>query len=152
MTATNNPRSRLIRYAILSFLLSLLWNVIAADMYGYNREFVVFLGINLYPLLSWAVGLFALCLIYDLISVKYPRTNAKIWLSIISYWIILVFFEYFFYNVLGIHNEATASYPGLPLCNCMHAPIWMQAAYFLMGVILVLMLYAYEHIDLQKTK
>jgi hypothetical protein len=37
------------------------------------------------------------------------------------------------YHLFNIHNLGTNQYAGLPLCDCLHAPSWMQAGYFLLG-------------------
>ena len=37
------------------------------------------------------------------------------------------------YYLFNIHNIATSQFPGLPICNCIHAPTWMKIVYFSMG-------------------
>jgi hypothetical protein len=44
--------------------------------------------------------------------------------------------------VFNIQNVATASYPGLPICDCIHAAPWMQFAYFAMGPIYYLLIHS----------
>ena len=52
---------------------------------------------------------------------------------VVSYAVAVVIAETVGYHLLGIHNIGTSQYVGLPLCDCLHAPIWMQIGYFSLG-------------------
>ena len=49
------------------------------------------------------------------------------------YFFLLVTAEYLAYHHLNIQNISTSQYQGLPFCDCLHAPRWMQFSYFAMG-------------------
>lgn len=122
---------------------AILWNIIAREQYGYNWTFHTLFGQNLYPLFAWAVGLFGVYLLYshaaNLIREGYlPR----LLLFTGIYWPLLVLVESVSYHLFHIQNLATASFPGLPFCDCIHAPTWMQLAYFLIGPIFFSLCYA----------
>ncbi len=130
-------RKILIYHLIVAFFTSLIWMLIAKDNYGYNRSFLSILGINLYPLFSWATGLFVLYVIYSHYEHKLKEQTfiKKISLFITFYWPLLIIVETIAYHLFNIKNLATAIYKGLPLCNCMHVPLWMQISYFSIGLI-----------------
>ena len=118
-------------------IVALIWMVIAKSQYGYNQEMLIVLGFNLFPLFSWAIGLFGVYIIYSHWEHIIKKTSLlkKILLFIAFYWPILIFAETIAYHVFNIHNLSTAIYAGLPICNCLHAPIWMQISYFALGPI-----------------
>ena len=119
---------------MISSALSLVWLFISKSQYGYNQNFTSLANINLFPLFAWATGLF---LVYHLYPLKKNSKNfiEKFLLFIIFYGIILIIAETIGYYVFNIHNIATAMYNGLPICNCLHAPLWMQISYFALGPI-----------------
>jgi len=136
-------RKLLLKQLFLAFILSLTWVFLAKSYYGYNQTFATILGINLYPLFAWATSLF---LIYVLVShyehlIKKINYIKQLLFFIIFYWPLLIAGETIAYHLFNIHNVATAVYSGLPICNCIHAPIWMQTVYFLMGPIYLTLLY-----------
>jgi len=130
-------RKILFYHLVVAFAVALIWTLIAKNQYGYNRDFLTVEGINLYPLFAWAVGLFALYIIYSHYEhiLKEQGYVRKILLFLVFYVLILIAVETIAYHAFDIHNLATASYVGLPLCDCIHAPRWMQASYFLVGPI-----------------
>lgn len=121
----------------LAFLVALIWNILASSQYGYNQNFYSFLGINLYPLTAWTIGLFSLFLIWDVWIKKINLKNYlyNLLMIILVYSTLLIFFETLFYHVFNVQNLQTAVYSGLPICNCLHAPPWMQLSYFILGPI-----------------
>ena len=56
------------------------------------------------------------------------------------FWFGLLGIETISYHILEIRNLATANYKGLPICNCVHAPLWMQISYFIIGPLYFLVL------------
>lgn len=119
----------------VAFLLSSIWIFIANGNYNYSNDYVVVFGINIFPMFSWTVGLFGLYLVYShyehiLNKMSFLR---KFWLFTILYWVLLIAVESIAFHIFDIHNIMNIAYKGLPFCNCIHAPFWMQAAYFLLG-------------------
>lgn len=133
LTARKNATYHLLVSSIIAFL----WVIIARDYYGYNKDMIVLFGINLFPLFAWASGLFMIYIIYSHWEhiLKYGGFFKKILLFSAFYIPLLLIGETIAYHLFGIHNIATGMYVGLPLCNCIHAPIWMQISYILMGPI-----------------
>ena len=136
-------RKILIYHLIVAFLISLIWMLIAKNHYSYNQLFLSILGINLYPLFSWTIGLFVLYVVYSHYEHKLKEQifSKKIILFIAFYWPILIIVETIAYHLFNIKNTSTAIYKGLPLCNCMHAPIWMQIGYFSIGIVFFVLCY-----------
>ncbi|MFH1133380.1 MAG: hypothetical protein V1735_02740 [Nanoarchaeota archaeon] len=120
----------------LAFTVALAWVVIARDWYDYGWGPA---GI-LFPLLAWSACLFLLSFGLHLRLRPWPRM-AVIFLC---YWILLIGIETFGYHALGVRNLRTIGYPGLPLCDCLHAPLFMQAAYFALGPAYILLLHIAE--------
>jgi hypothetical protein len=121
----------------LAFCVSLIWNLLAGSQYYYNLNFTKFLGTNIYTLVAWTIGLFALLIIYNLFikKIKLKGFLSNFLVVFLVYSIILILLETIFYHNFNVHNLRAAIYPGLPICNCLHAPRWMQISYFLIGPI-----------------
>jgi hypothetical protein len=121
----------------VSSFIALIWMLIANNQYGYNRKMLTFFGLNSYPLFAWAAGLFAAYLIYSHWEHKlhYASFVKKMLLFVAIYWVILISVETIAYHIFNIKNLSTAVYAGLPLCDCIHAPKWMQLSYFALGPI-----------------
>jgi len=118
-----------------ALLITLIWVSFSGKMYaGYNTFHLKVFGIVLFPLLAWPIGL--------MIGYYYilPRIMVKPWplralvLSAV-YCVGLIVFEIIGYHVLGIHLDAGRAYPGWPYLEIFHCPTWMQAAYFLNGIV-----------------
>lgn len=128
-------RTNLFLHFAAASAIAALWAYIGRGEYGYNQPFLVVGGINLFPLFGWAAGLFATYLLFSheehVFRLKGFGNQLCLFLAI--YWPLLIFAETVAYHVFNIHNVASASYQGLPLCDCLHAPRWMQALYFAMG-------------------
>jgi hypothetical protein len=118
---------------ILSILLSAIWLNFSHDFYLYNHNFLNFGQAVVYPFIAWLIGLVLLFFIYEKISRKASDFLAAFMLTVLIYWLSLLVLETFSFHVLDIKNLATDAYPGLPLCDCLHAPRWMQATYFVLG-------------------
>lgn len=130
-------RMQLVRYAALAFGLGLVWTTLVSDEYGYNTATVNIMNINLYALLGWSLGLLLGYMLYSFAQrfVQCTTWWQKLLLFNVIYLPLLIVAEAIAYHNLNIINVATADYPGLPLCDCLHAPLWMQIAYFAMGSI-----------------
>lgn len=128
-------RKEALNHLAVSSLIALAWVIFANSHYNYNFETLKIFGLNSYPLFSFAVGLFAGYILYSHWEHKVKRWCSKLLLFSLIYWPLLILVETVAYYSFGIHNVATGIYAGLPICNCMHAPIWMQISYFLIGPI-----------------
>jgi len=130
-------RNILFYHLMVASAVALIWMFIAKNQYEYNQAFLTIFGINLYPLFAWAIGLFAIYTIYSHYEhiLKEQGYVKKILLFLMFYWPLLILGETIGYHVFNIHNIITASYVGLPLCDCIHAPRWLQISYFLLGPI-----------------
>ncbi len=133
---------------LLAFIVALIWMLIAHKEYSYNRNFASVFGINLFPLIAWTFSLLVMYIIYFHFErfLKNKTFLKKLLLFVAIYWPLLIFFETIFYHLFNLKNLATASYSGLPICNCLHAPHWMQLAYFLLGPIYFLLVMLLEKI------
>lgn len=130
-------RMLLFYHLIVSSGVALIWVVIAKNEYGYNIDFITIGDINLYPLFAWAIGLFFTYVLYSHYEHILKRQGyiRKILLYAAFYIPPLIAVETIAYHWSNIHNIATAAFSGLPLCDCIHAPHWMQASYFAVGPI-----------------
>lgn len=89
------------------------------------------LGMNLLPLMAWALSLFGLSEVFNYLTLSKKRYRFLLFIPV--FWIFLITFETIAYHVLEIRNTTTGSFVGLPYCNCIHAPTWMKVVYFSMG-------------------
>ena len=122
-------------HLMVSFVIALIWMLVAKGQYQYNIDMITIWGISLFTLFAWATGLFGTYLIYSHWEhiLKEKGWLRKLLLFIAFYWPLLIIVETLAYHSFNIRNLASASFPGLPLCNCIHAPLWMQISYFLLG-------------------
>jgi hypothetical protein len=122
-------------HLFIASIISLVWMLIANNQYGYNRNMLIVFGLNSFPLFAWASGLFAAYLIYSHWEHKFKFASPikKMLLFIAFYWPILISVETIAYHIFNIKNLSTAVYAGLPICDCIHAPIWMQVSYLALG-------------------
>lgn len=115
----------------LAAFISILW-VAFSGIYNYRNTNIEFLGINLFAFFAWTAGLLALKFAYDhLGSYRYGK-------AVTLYILLLLFFEYFFYNFFGV--QLSSNYPGLLGFELMHAPWYSQLYYFLAGPAYLLMI------------
>lgn len=128
-------RKTLLFQLLISSLLSLLWMLITRNEYGYNQDFLIILGINTFPFLAFSLGLFALYLLYSHYEYLFKNNSylKKLLFVVLIYFPLLIILETIAYHYFNIRNIASSMYIGLPLCDCLHAPRWIQVSYFLMG-------------------
>lgn len=122
-----------IKYLGLSTLISIIWVYITKEYYTYTPDMATLFGLDVYPLLTWSLGLLALRELYDYIKPK-NATKAAIIIAI-SYIVALILLETLSYHVIGFKNLGLKTYPGLPICDCIHAPVSMQIYYLAIGPI-----------------
>lgn len=129
--------------AAVAFGIGLIWTAVAGDIYDYSTYTTTILGVNLYALIAWSSGLLIVYYVFSLISKTRLRV-AKGWresaLFNVLYIPLLIAVETIAYHGFNVVNVGTSSYPGLPLCDCLHAPVWMQIVYLMMGTIYFLVL------------
>jgi hypothetical protein len=120
---------------LVASIVSIIWMLVAHNQYGYNRDMITIFGLNVFPLFAWASGLFAAYLIYSHLEhkLKFSSPIKKMLLFVAFYWPILITLETVVYHVFNIRNLSTAVYAGLPFCDCIHAPLWMQISYLALG-------------------
>lgn len=126
---------KLAYHLLTAFLLILFWLFSARSQYQYNYNFWKIFGVSLFTLFSASVGLFLIYVIFSWFEYRFKldKLAAKFFIFTAIAWVILIILETVGYHLFGIHNIRTAQYSGLPICDCIHAPFWMQLAYFLMG-------------------
>jgi hypothetical protein len=121
----------------VSSLMALLWVFIANSNYEYNKVALKIFGLNAYSLFAWASGFFAIYMLYSHWEhkVKFVSFIKRLALFTAFYWVLLISVETIAYHVFGLMDMAVVMYSGLPICNCMHGPLWMKVSYFVMGPI-----------------
>lgn len=135
-----------LRNISIAFGIALIWNIIGRSYYAYNYNFKSFLGISFLPLFAWTLGLFALYLFY---SFHVGFFNLKVGLQkfifyVFLYWFFLIVMETIAFHVIGIRDVATSQYKGLPVCNCIHAPLFMKFVYFSLGIVYFIFVKIFE--------
>jgi hypothetical protein len=131
-------RKELIYYLLVSFAVSLVWQTIAMNKYGYNHEYIVLGGVSVFALLARTLSLVAVYVIYSYVEtyLKKPKLWEKVIIFTAMYWPLLLGIETIAYHVLIIRNVATTLYySGLPICDCLHVPLWMKIGYLIQGPI-----------------
>ncbi len=128
-------RTNLFLHFAVASAMAAIWAFLGRSEYGYNQPFLAVGGISLFALFGWAAGLFASYLLFSHEEHIFHRKGflRQLGLFVAIYWPLLIVAETVAYHVFDIHNLAASAYVGLPLCDCLHAPRWMQALYFAMG-------------------
>lgn len=125
----------LLRAAFVAVVVSFVWTFALRDVYSYTVETTQILGVNMYAFIGWSFGLLVTYVVYRLLQ-RRLRLQAgwqKLVLVNVFYIPLLLLLETVAYHAFGVVNSATATYAGLPVCDCLHAPLWMQISYFAMG-------------------
>lgn len=133
---------QLVLPAIVAFGVAFIWTFVVGDVYGYNTQTVTFFGVNAYALLGWSVGLLVGYILYLGFqrAIRVQKGWQKFTLFNLIYIPLLLVVETTAYHVFNVVNVATSQYAGLPLCDCLHAPLWMQTSYILMGSVYFLVI------------
>lgn len=128
-------RKDLIFSLIVALMIAVIWGWIAEKYYVYAESSFKTELLNFYPILFWTIGLFMAILLFRDIKLIFGIKTFKVKLIIFSglFWFGLLSIETISYHILEIRNLATAECKGLPICNCIHAPLWMQISYFIIG-------------------
>lgn len=130
----SNRKKELLHLGI-AFITATTWMLFAKDMYGYNQKFLILFGVNMYPLALWTLALFLSYAIINNIQklLKSQSTWKNFLIYMAFYWVLLITAEILAYHVFNVKNSFTSQYAGLPICDCIHAPPWMQIVYLCMG-------------------
>ena len=126
-------RRGLLPHLLLASVCSVVWMLIGGGIYGYQGAYFSIGPISIYPLAAWAVGFFLAYACSTHIGLRRPTWLKRFGSYAVCYWFILILYETLAYHVFEIRNPATLGYAGLPLCDCIHAPPWVQVAYLSMG-------------------
>ncbi len=115
--------------------ISWLWVYAAKEIYsGYNVFKYSFYGVSIFPIVAWPTMLMGM---YFLVFVHINGRNR--WYKWLKFTLIYSFFlilsEYLGYNFAGVRLTSGTGYAGWPVLNIFHCPWWMQAAYFLNGIV-----------------
>lgn len=135
--------------AIAALCLGSVWSYALGDTYNYNTATLSLFGANLYALVAWSVGLLAGYMLYvrALHGVKWRENWQKLLLFNLIYIPLLIALETVAYHVFDVVNVGTSMYAGLPVCDCIHAPAWMQLSYILMGTVYITLVWASREIS-----
>ena len=128
-------RKGLIFSLIIALMIAVIWGWIAEKYYVYAESSFKTELLNFYPILFWTLGLFMAILLFRDVKLIFDIKTFKVKLIIFSvlFWFGLIAIETISYHILEIRNLATAEYKGLPICDCIHAPLWIQISYFIIG-------------------
>lgn len=118
-------------HLIISTCIAFIWVSIARINYGYNYNYYTVAGMNLLPIMAWALGMIGILEIFNHFAFK--NKIVRVVTFIIIFWIVLILIETYAFHVIGIRNTATGTNIGLPFCDCIHAPWWMRIVYFTLG-------------------
>jgi len=117
-------QTRIIRPAIIAFLISLIWTSIYR--YEYVGENIFLFGYsNIYPLILWTVGLTCLAFMYE------RRHRRNIFLMGALYIVLLFVCEWVGYHLLGIRLRS--NFTGIGNLDIIHGTPVMQVFYILAG-------------------
>lgn len=120
-----------LKYLGLSTLIAIIWVSITKDYYIYTPDMVTLFGLDVYPMLAWSLGLLGLRELYNYVKPK--NTLKAIIIIAIVYATTLIILETVSYHVIGFRNPNP--YQGLPICECIHAPVYTQIYYLTIGPI-----------------
>jgi hypothetical protein len=128
-------RKKALYHLLVASVIAVFWMLYANGMYSYNMEMLTVYDFTLFPAFAWAVGLFVVYMAYSKSEdyIKIQSMLKKVILFVAIYWVFLLVAETIAYHIIGFQNLATATYSGLPVCDCLHAPRWMKAVYMAMG-------------------
>lgn len=141
-------RKLLFNHLLFAVIVAFIWVVVAAFLgaYEYNSNFLAVAGFNFLPFFAWTTGLFGVYIIYSHYEYRLKKHTyfRRLFLFFLFFIVVLIAFETIGYHVFNIQNTVKANYPGLPICDCIHAPRWMQTTYFLLGPIYFSLCYLFK--------
>ena len=140
-------RSRIFLFALsVSTFLGFAWVYIARGLYSYSNDSLTLMGMHMFTLIAFSMGLLGVYAIYSQFQQKLSLRLFKQRLLLYSfiYWILLIPFEWIGYHKFQIQNSATSAYSGFFIFNCLHAPPLMQLAYLSFGPVFFIIFYLFE--------
>jgi hypothetical protein len=120
-----------VSHLLLATVISILWVHFAKEYYAYKHDFVIIFGMNSLPLMAWSLTLFGLYQVCN--NYKFRNKAFNFLLFFLVFFVFGIVFETVAYHLLDIRNTMTSQFEGLPICDCVHAPRWMQWAYLALG-------------------
>jgi len=118
-------------HLVISTFIAIAWVYFAQANYGYNHQYITVAGMNILPLLAWALGLIGVSEIFNHFITKRKLLNFILFIPV--FWIMLILIETYAFHVIEIRDTMSGNSIGLPFCNCIHAPWWMRIVYFTLG-------------------
>ncbi|MCX6220710.1 MAG: hypothetical protein NTZ69_06950 [Bacteroidia bacterium] len=118
-------------HLLLATLMASIWVHFAKDYYGYKFDYLTIFGMNTLPLMAWTLTLLGFGEVCN--QLPFKRKIFRFLIFVPVFWVLLILFETVAYHVLEIRNTMTSNFIGLPYCDCIHAPVWMQVVYFAMS-------------------
>jgi hypothetical protein len=115
----------------ISTFIAFMWVYIARDNYGYNYNYTTLAGMNLLPVMAWALGMTGALEIFSNFIIR--RKMIRFLAFSLAFWVLLIIVETYAFHIINIRDIASGNNVGLPFCNCIHAPWWMRIVYFSMA-------------------
>jgi hypothetical protein len=112
-------------FVLTALFITAIW-VKASGIYRYRGKNHYFLGLNIFPLIFWTIGLMVTRFFYDVLNHPY-----KFIIVCLGYWLVLLSLEFVGYHYFGV--RLASNYPGLWNLDLMHAPAYSKAYYLLIG-------------------
>jgi hypothetical protein len=115
----------------ISTCIAFIWVFIARDNYGYNYNYMTLAGMNLLPVMAWALGMTGALEIFSNFIIR--RKMIRFLTFSLAFGVLLIIVETYAFHIINIRDIASGNSVGLPFCNCIHAPWWMRIVYFSMA-------------------
>ncbi len=135
--------------AAVALGLATTWTLALGDLYYYNTASLTLASVNLYALSAWAAGLLIGYMLYSRARriIKWRKSWQKLILFNLIYIPLLLAVETIAYHTFNVVNVGTSMYAGLPICDCIHAPAWMQLSYLIMGTVYLISVWFVDKIS-----
>ncbi len=133
-------RKNLFPALALAFAMGLAWGIPASSLYAYQTTLFVIGSLNFYPICYWTMGLFATYFLFRTFQSYFVSFWVRWLVFSLFFWSGLIVIEFVAYHFLGLKNLAALNCSGLPVLDCIHAPLMMKVVYFTMGPLYFLLL------------
>ena len=111
----------------LAFIISVFW-VRFSGIYTYSDGMYMFLGVNLFTLISWTSGLTLFKELYDT-KILNPIGAVLLWVTGV------LFLEWLGYHIMGI--QLSSNYSGVFGTDILHVPVWAHIYYLTIGPVFI---------------
>lgn len=140
-------RLHLVAHLAAGLLLALVWATLAKDNYHYGSAIIEIRGFCPFPVLAWGMGFFSSALLFSHFEPMIKnRMAVRFSIYLVLCAVLLVAIEYAAYHIFHFRNVATQQYRAIPVINCIHAPLWMQIGYFLLGPLYSLLVHGVNNL------